>query len=74
METLEVELGLEEPGAGGGEGGGIGGVEVEGVVLCGVEAVDVVDVTSFRSWAGDLQSPESIGLHELDDLLGDGFE
>jgi len=33
-----------------------------------------VDATHFRSWAGDLQSPESIELDELDDLLGAEFE
>lgn len=32
------------------------------------------DVAHFGSWAGDLQSPESIELDELDDLLGAGFE
>ncbi|KAF8420656.1 hypothetical protein EV426DRAFT_239347 [Tirmania nivea] len=33
-----------------------------------------VDVVHFRSWVGDLQSPESIELAELDDLLGAEFE
>lgn len=33
-----------------------------------------VDVAHFRSWAGELQSPESIELDELDDLLGTIFE
>ena len=33
-----------------------------------------VDVAHFRSWAGELQSPESIELDELDDLLGASFE
>ena len=33
-----------------------------------------VDAAHFRSWVGDLQSPESIELDELDDLLGAGFE
>lgn len=33
-----------------------------------------VDAANFRSWAGDLQSPESIELDELDDLLGAEFE
>lgn len=33
-----------------------------------------VDATQFRSWVGDLQSPESIELDELDDLLGAEFE
>lgn len=33
-----------------------------------------VDIAHFRSWTGDLQSPESIELDELDDLLGAEFE
>ena len=32
------------------------------------------DAANFRSWVGDLQSPESIELDELDDLLGAEFE